>query len=485
MDVELFVHGVPSGEGFWGKEDDRNYFGTFYDHSSDEIKFLIQTRILKGKVYCYYNYLVYKTVGATAPNIVANDGRDGSYFGITLRLDAYCKDFVNMFRILDTVYNVYIIGTLLKMEKTKLKYMTPDFASASKQLEEIEKTTITLIQNAFSNDSFTRLEGFTTNGGNCPSYNLYDCTPEKVMSTVKQCGRAALSPYYQSVKEVSIQQQCNAQVQTIQQQYEARIKADAEKRAKEKDEINQTLSSTKSQLSQLQHEMEKKDGTINELNNEITRLQSEIKRNGQNKKVAQIVAPIKQPIAELAKVLKSLAPEPANESVYHQNDGEHGNRHESIFTKIMKFVNHYISPIMLLAIVALILLKPFSKDSNDKILSKIDIMERGIDELQEQFVNKDMPEYSMAQSTTTNTPKFVISSVQIDIKNYISGDLSKYKTYDVEAKNGTDNGEWKVEGGELRQTEDPKKVQITPTKDKLKIMYCVGDQTKSRELTAK
>ena len=75
--------------------------------------------------------------------------------------------------------------------------------------------------------------------------------------------------------------------------------------------------------------------------------------------------------------------------------------------------------------------------------------------------------------------------MQIDIKNYISGDLSKYKTYDVEAKNGTDNGEWKVEGGELRQTEDPKKVQITPTKDKLKIMYCVGDQTKSRELTAK
>ena len=117
MEVELFVHGVPSGEGFWGKEEDRNYFGTFYDHSSDEVKFLIQTRALKGKPYCYYNYLVYKTVGSQAPNIVANDGRDGSYFGITLRLDAYCKDIVNMYRILDTVFNVYVMGNLLKWKR--------------------------------------------------------------------------------------------------------------------------------------------------------------------------------------------------------------------------------------------------------------------------------------------------------------------------------------------------------------------------------
>ena len=30
MDIEIFVHGVPNGQSFWGKEEDRNYFGNFY-----------------------------------------------------------------------------------------------------------------------------------------------------------------------------------------------------------------------------------------------------------------------------------------------------------------------------------------------------------------------------------------------------------------------------------------------------------------------
>lgn len=45
MDIEIFVHGVPNGQSFWGKEEDRNYFGNFYGQSnSDAVKYLIQTR---------------------------------------------------------------------------------------------------------------------------------------------------------------------------------------------------------------------------------------------------------------------------------------------------------------------------------------------------------------------------------------------------------------------------------------------------------
>ena len=51
MNVEIFVHGVPYGESFWGKDnDDRDYFGVFYDQScSDRVKFFIQTRSYKGR----------------------------------------------------------------------------------------------------------------------------------------------------------------------------------------------------------------------------------------------------------------------------------------------------------------------------------------------------------------------------------------------------------------------------------------------------
>ena len=176
MEVELFVHGVPNGVGFWGKEEDRNYFSGFYDHSSDEVKFLIQARAFKGKTYCYYNYLVYKTIGSQSANIVACDGRDGSYFGITLRLDAYCKDFDNMYRILDTLYNVYIIGRVLKIEQTKLKYTAPDLASFSSTFKDIENTAILLIQKAFTPESFTNFDGFSTSSGKFHAFNLYDGT---------------------------------------------------------------------------------------------------------------------------------------------------------------------------------------------------------------------------------------------------------------------------------------------------------------------
>lgn len=104
MDIEIFVHGVPNGQSFWGKEEDRNYFGNFYGQSgSDAVKYLIQTRSSNGKTYCYYNYLVYQ-------NVIGNDGREGSYFGLSIRFDAYCKDFIGIYKILDTVFTAHVLN---------------------------------------------------------------------------------------------------------------------------------------------------------------------------------------------------------------------------------------------------------------------------------------------------------------------------------------------------------------------------------------
>lgn len=492
MEVELFVHGVPSGEGFWGKEEDRNYFGTFYDHSSDEVKFLIQTRALKGKPYCYYNYLVYKTVGAQIPNVVANDGRDGSYFGITLRLDAYCKDIVNMYRILDTVFNVYVMGNLLKMEKTKLKYTTPDFISVSNVLEGIEKATLQLIQNAFSGDSFARLDGFAMSGGNYPTSNLYDCTAENVMQAVKQYSRVAISPYYPSGKEAAIQKQCNAQMQAIQQQCEARLKADADARAKEKDEISTSLSSAKSQVSQLQREIGQKDGTISQLNGEVSRLQSEIRSIGQSKKVAQIVAPIREPIVELATVLKRIVPEPSERKIHGIGKSQNDDPKKDLDFSILKTIKSLIPFLNLLLLLVIVgaLLNPFkgkpTDDANsDALMAKVESLERENQDLQEQLEIARTDGNGVAQDVFTTTPVFNMEPVRIDIQGFNGGDLSLHTTYNVEAKKGAENGTWKGEGCEIYPTDNPNKVKVMPTADVVKIIYCVGGKTKVRELKAK
>ena len=290
MEVELFIHGVPNGEGFWGKEDDRNYFGTFYDHSTDEVKFLVQNRPSKGKLYCYYNYLVYKTVGSPTPNVVAYDGRDGSYFGLSLRLDAYCKDVMNMYRILDTIYNIYVCGSLLKMEKSKLKYTFSDFSNVETKLKTIETEVIKLIQNGFNADSFMSLEGFAQGGGNASVFNLYELTATDALQVMKQSGKMVASPYYPTVREKRIKQQHDNQIESLKQQCD-----------REKSELKASLTPLKAQVSTLQQEVSLRDKTVNQL-------QKDLQSAGQNKHVGQLVATLKDPVSELSRVLRAIVP---------------------------------------------------------------------------------------------------------------------------------------------------------------------------------
>ena len=475
MNVELFVHGVPNGEDFWGKEEDRNYFGTFYDHSADEVKFLIQTRASKDKIYCYYNYLVYKTFGSQTSNVVANDGRDGSYFGITLRLDEYCKDIANMYRILDTVFNAYVMGKLLKMEKTKLKYTTSNFASVSNVLEGIEKETIQLIQNTFSNDSFTRLDGFVTSGGNYPKYNLYDCTSENVMSSVKQYGRVAVSPFYPSNKEVAIKQQCNSQIQAIQQQHEAQLKANADACA----QISTSLLSTRDQVAHLQQENGLKDGTIIQLNDKVSHLQSEIKKMGKSRKVAQIVANIKDPIVELTAILKQIVPE----SLEHQIP-DSTPESKIPFAKVIKFFLPFLNMLLLLVVVGSLLISFKSMHTNDTkintLIAKVDSLRKG-----NQDIEKEAKLGTAGNDTPNDAENFNMQLVKINIKDFNGGNLSLNKTYTVEANNGANNGTWCGEGCEISPTEDSKKIKLKPTANNVKIIYCVGYNAKIRDLNAK
>ena len=90
MDLELFIHGVPKGQKIWGKaENDLAYIQNFYTQNNDETKFLVEIRSTKDTTFCYYSYLKYN-------NVVASDGRAGSYFGMTLRFDVYCADIVTI-----------------------------------------------------------------------------------------------------------------------------------------------------------------------------------------------------------------------------------------------------------------------------------------------------------------------------------------------------------------------------------------------------
>ena len=464
MEVELFVHGVPSGHSFFGKEDGRNYCGQFYTSGSEEAKFLIQTAVLNGKAYCYYNYLVYKSIGASSPNVVANNGRDGSYFGMTIRLDAYCKDIFNMYRILDTIFNVYVVGNILMLEKSKLKYTILDFNSEQSRLNSIFEATYQLIRNAFSAESFVPLGGFSTSSGNnFPKSNLYDCNSDKVMSTVRQYSGIVVSPFYPTSKEAIMLQQFNAKLQAQQQQFDARLKDEADVHVREQNEIT----TAKGQVAQMQRELSQKDS-------EISLLRAELRNVGQGKKIAQVVAPIREPISQLASMLEQIA-----------TDGN-GNNDNKVLT-YFSFIKSFAPLInLLLLLIVIWLFSPYSRQSsvNEDLQNKIESLEKNIQELKEQL-NIATKRFPSAEQGEANGGIFDINQVKLDIKNYNGGPLKLHQTYDVEAKNGVDEGTWDVEGCTMTKTDRSTFVKITPTANNVKITYIVNGQEKSRTLTAK
>lgn len=292
MEVEVFVHGTPHGESFWGKEEDRMFFGSFYTQTcSDEVKFLIQTRLTMEKSYCYYSYLLYK-------NVIESGGRTGSYFGLTIRMDAYCKDFMRVYKILDMVFSAYVLNKVLEPLTGGYKYIVSDFPGSKELMDKIEKGALKLIQATFEKTpgDFCGLSDFSQKKTYGNSANLYEITADAVEKVMRKDGAVALSPYYQTSKERQAEEKYQEELQKVREKYEARLQQDAE----EKDKVNASLSSAQSDCDSLKGKLSEKQKEIEGLKKEIDSYKKQKKSAEQVRKSSEIIERIKEPIIELA-----------------------------------------------------------------------------------------------------------------------------------------------------------------------------------------
>ena len=462
MDIDLFVHGVPSGEGFWGKEEDRNYFGQFYDHSSDEVKFFIHVRVLKGRPYCYYNYLVYRSRGSSVANVVGNDGRDGSYFGISLRLEAYCRDVANMYRILDTIYNVYILGNILKEEKSKLKYTIADFSNASAVFDACQTTALQLMQKAFSNESFIGLTKFALNGSSTSICNLYDCTADTVYSQVKQYGGITISPFYPSIKEKSIQKQYEEQIEQIKRQCDSKLRADADMRAKEQNQFNMNLSSSRKEIDRLKTEIYEKTDQIQKLASDNEILRTKVSNLGRAKDLEQIVAPLREPIIKLAGKMQELSPKYRDNGrvVQVKEKDREEKKHSSSYLSLLKKTTSLLPVLNFLLLIALVVLVlfnlPYFNVSKKKVTSYVNTNSMSDTEVQDVNSERDSA--------------WGLQEPQIEIKDYNGKYLEAGKTYLVEITSVNDNPQIiNPRGCKISGTENPKqwKMEVKTNEEKV------------------
>lgn len=492
MEVDIFVHGVPNGFRYWGDGADKDYFETFYNESAKEIMFQIQTRKSGGKAYCYYHYLAYN-------NVVAHDGRAGSYFGLSLRIDAFYKDALNIYRMLDILYNTYIVGDILQPMQGKMKYSVPDFAPISSKLENLEKEVVHFLEKTRP-DNYLSLQGFPTTSSKCFAYNLLDCTSEIILGAVKQNGVVVISPYYERKSEQDLKRKCEEEVQNAKKQCDLTLASkDRECLAqinKIKEDCDASLKANGSVLKKAQVDLAQalkdKSGleqSLKEKAEELKDIRAKMATQIQNKKIEDIVGPIQKPINQLAEAIKELMPAKTEDPGQDIDPAKRRIDWSKLFS--WQFLSFVIVGIIL--VLSLLSFNSIRKGL-DALQSDVSNLKTAIippdpdttlETTKEEVVETGMVEEE--QSEDLEKIPIVQEPPRIDIQNYNGKDPLKIgMTYIVSLQNSKVKGTWDYKGASCSETDDPFVIKLIPKESSVTISYFVlGKPIVSRTIPAK
>lgn len=280
-DFKLFVHGVPDGQDIWGGSGaDSKYLELFYGRrSSVASQLILEVMQLEGKTNAYYTY--YYNNG----KVQANNGRSGSYFALTLRINYYYSDIRNIYNLLEAAFNKYIVGSALEWTNGDgIRYKISNFGQINDVLVELEKEIEHYLLQFSSNADFVPINGFKSNGQNeCGTINLLEAMPDVVAKHVKSTGKISVSPYHSSSSEQQIINKMTAEINAVkdnaQQQISAvqqKAKQDVLAAQKDKDQgiqaVKNEYKDADKTISQLRAQNDEASRKISELSDKVSKL---------------------------------------------------------------------------------------------------------------------------------------------------------------------------------------------------------------------
>lgn len=465
MDIEIYVHGVPKGQSFWGKEEDRIYFGNFYNNSSDKVKYLIQTRSLNGKTYCYYNYMIYQ-------NVVDNESRSGSYFGLSIRFDEFCKDFIGIYKILDSVFTAYVLNKVLKVQNGNYKYIISDFNSSSDLMGNIKDAIWKLLESTLTDDSICSLDKFPVGGTSLPSKNLYEVKADDVEACLRKYGMIALSPYYPTDRENAMAKQYESKLLSEKKQYEEKYNSDIRAKEQTNSSLQKSLTSVKEDCEKLQEKIDQSGKIIAQKDSEIRSLKARIDEISRTQKAVKNIDLIRTPIIELADIL---------EGKNTQNPKEIGKQKKSSLSmrRLMPFVNF----VVLLFILLMLVTQSFKRTSDVKADDSTERYEAKISSLEEE--NKELKDklscYESNNPTKQNIEDAfdngsVAQIVSIDVEPYseekgIFCKIGKQYTASIENSSTAKGCLWSISGGYIEGNANSNTIKFVPKSNSVILSY--------------
>lgn len=495
LNINLYVHGVPMGQKTWGvlSEDD-NFIGNFYSHKWPA-KELMQVDIMecKGKVYSYYTFV-------KGQNVMGYDNRTGSYFALTIRMDAYYADLQNMYKILSAAYEKMCVGSLVQKQGEGIKFIVQDFAVMDAELKRIENHIISYIGEFSNNKDLVSFSGFKTNSLlPVQTENLLECDNVKALNTVKSTGKISVSPYYPSkeVKELISKNEDEMQKlrqMTSQQINEAHEKASQQIRnieSKAKEDIASARRQASEEMTRLKSQYSTVDKQMNELEQKLKQekerskqLQKEL-RNELEQKLEQEKLRTKQLQKENKELTTSLKQAKDNVSTPHVNDDCNNNPHQGFDNKrsgILSSTLPFLNTLIIVGVASFLIWKTPSDNSQE--LTKISA---NIAEIKDHISGKKAQVVETRKQDKENvTNKLSNAKIYITGANYLSLEApSKVVVKDASGK-PVKNGEWTTDKEATVEDNHDGTALITATKSgTMEITYTVGSNKTTKTVTVK
>jgi hypothetical protein len=426
MDVEILLHGVPSGQDYYGIKEEQKLAESFYTSSNESVKLVVEAKKNGTTPYVYYTYLRYK-------NIVGAGGRSGSYIGITLRLDMYYLDVVHMYNMLDIAFKKYIIGALLTPTGESYKYVSPDFSSKKLEIEQLQQGVLKLIETTCVFPKFVKIDNsFINQITNAPTCNIADITEGTMSATIKKYSKIILSPDYKS----NLEKEYDKKLLEA-EELGGSIVAEKDKKLVERDQtiakLNSTISSRETDISTLKQEIKRRD--------------LELSQHKQKGDLSQLIDKVKEPIKTLSEYFN------VKDSNQRQSTPKFGKKNFYVGVINTSLLILMLSSIFIFNLIEIPKYDPNSKESEslkeqiNKLESTINERDKVIAELRSELEVLNASNDSKASVSTKQ------KELRIDVEGYKNGKLSVDKEYKITIKDGnavySSKGTWNIKNAEI------------------------------------
>lgn len=265
LKLNLFVHGVPKGQKIWGpQEDDRVFLESFYSRKPNvETQLQVDIFQIGRKLNCYYTYLI-------GGNLLDKDNRQGSYFALTIRVNAFYNDLFNIYNILDATYNKFILKSIIARDESSTRFIVEDFQQSDRKFQEIEKEIINYLSSFSNSSDFISLDNFTTTAkSESPNINLLECNDKSVLNYIKGNGKISISPFYPSMQFIEFSRKKDEEIRNFKFQAQQQIAEEKKKFEQDILEIKNEYDSADKTISDLRKQLEIEKSNFSSLKSEL------------------------------------------------------------------------------------------------------------------------------------------------------------------------------------------------------------------------